>query len=81
MAKDNVTKQLHDILSQCHDTLEWQVGTGVSVVDFLFPKIKYALTLLQEPDENYRERTTADELRTYVSTTFDFVDAETEDEQ
>jgi hypothetical protein len=56
------------ILEQCRDTLEWQVGTGIAAVDFIYPKIKYALGLLDVSEEE--ESTTGEELRNY---TFDFV--------
>jgi hypothetical protein len=64
-----------NILEQCRDTLDWQEGRNDPNVDFLMPKIKYALTLLgsmnEEEDESHhtRESTTGDALRAY---TFDF---------
>ncbi len=64
-----------DILEQVRDTLEWQVGTGLPSVDFVYPKIKYALSLLEvveEEDGENSESTTSDEIRRYVQSTFDF---------
>jgi hypothetical protein len=76
VAVDNVKLALN-ILTQCRDSLEWQVGTGKPEVDFLFPKIKQAVSLLEvgedeDEDGYYRERTTGDELREHLST-YDFV--------
>jgi hypothetical protein len=68
---------LAKVLNQCKDTLEWQVDRNDPTIDFLYPKLRYALSLIQsteeEDDEGFRrERTTGDELRDYVST-YDFV--------
>jgi hypothetical protein len=73
MRVSNMDK-LVSILTQCKDTLEWQVGTGIPVVDFVYPKLLQALNLIapdeDEDDSLYTERTTGDELRAY---TYDFV--------
>jgi hypothetical protein len=65
-----------NVLEQIRDTLEWQVGSGVATIDFIFPKVKYALTLLgaHEADE---ESTSAEELRNY---SFDFAFGKGEDD-
>ena len=70
--RDDILKRLISTLEQCRDTLEWQVGTNQPNVDFLYPKIKYALTLIDQSEEGDEERTTGDELRDYITATFDF---------
>lgn len=78
--EDKNLDRVISILEQCRDTLEWQVGTGNSTVDFLYPKIKHALTLLVGATEyiDEKESTTREQLTLY---TYDFVNPSSDDEE
>ncbi len=71
-------KRAVGILEQCRDTLDWQVGTGNHTADFLYPKLKYALSLLEVEADGESESTTFDTyVERYPSTavsTYDFTE-------
>lgn len=57
------------LVEQVLDTLEWQVGKGDSTVDFLYPKVKRILYLLEQDldEDGYNsESTTKDNLDRYI---------------
>lgn len=84
MAASDKTKRAYDLIEQCVDTVEWQVGTGIPLADFLYPKLRQALGLLEVVEDGESESTTLDTYlerypRPAVASTYDFTDDDESD--
>lgn len=84
MAVNSKTQRAYDLVEQCLDTVEWQVGTGIPLADFLYPKLKQALGLLEVDEDGESESTTFDAFverypRPAVVSTYDFIDDDESD--